>query len=123
MNLVINYDVPQTAQAYVHRIGRTGRGTNKGKAVTFFTKEDTQAVKPIVNVMKQSGCSDGYSDWMENMGKLSYFDKRKVKTQQIERAGISTVPKIVKQKRKQRQEMIEASKRRKQQSKKGGDDN
>ncbi|GBL48061.1 hypothetical protein CJI97_003822 [Candidozyma auris] len=123
VNLVINYDVPQTAQAYVHRIGRTGRGTNKGKAVTFFTKEDTQAVKPIVNVMKQSGCSDGYSDWMENMGKLSYFDKRKVKTQQIERAGISTVPKIVKQKRKQRQEMIEASKRRKQQSKKGGDDN
>lgn len=113
VNLVINYDVPQSAQAYVHRIGRTGRGTNKGKAVTFFTKEDSAIVKPIVNVMKQSGCTDGYSDWMENMSRLSYHDKRKIKSKQAERDAISTVPKVVKQKRKQRQEMIAASKRRK----------
>ncbi|PVH22231.1 hypothetical protein CXQ85_004903 [Candidozyma haemuli] len=116
VNLVINYDVPQTAQAYVHRIGRTGRGTNKGKAVTFFTKEDTTIVKPIVNVMKQSGCTDGYSEWMENMSRLSYQDKRKIKSKQAERSNISTVPKVVKQKRKQRQEMIAASKRRKEQA-------
>lgn len=32
---VINYSVPQTYDEYVHRIGRTGRGNNKGKAVTF----------------------------------------------------------------------------------------
>lgn len=113
VNLVINYDVPQTAQAYVHRIGRTGRGGKSGRAVTFFTKEDTMAVKPIVNAMKQSG-STGYSDWMENMSRLTTNEKRRVKTQQTERKQISTVPKIVKQKRKMRQEMIEASKRRKQ---------
>lgn len=112
VNLVINYDVPQTAQAYVHRIGRTGRGTNVGKAVTFFTKEDNLAVKPIVNVMKQSG-SKGYSDWMENMSKLSFQEKRSIQRRQTDRKQISTVPKVVKQKRKQRQEMIEASKRRK----------
>lgn len=112
VNLVINYDVPQTAQAYVHRIGRTGRGGKSGRAVTFFTKEDTMAVKPIVNAMKQSG-STGYSDWMENMSKLTTNEKRRVKTQQTERKQISTVPKIVKQKRKMRQEMIDASKRRK----------
>lgn len=112
VNLVINYDVPQTAQAYVHRIGRTGRGTNVGKAVTFFTKEDNLAVKPIINVMKQSG-SKGYSDWMENMSKLSFQEKRSIQRRQQDRKQISTVPKVVKQKRKQRQEMIEASKRRK----------
>lgn len=116
VNLVINYDVPQTAQAYVHRIGRTGRGTNAGKAVTFFTKEDNLAVKPIINVMKQSGCTSGYSEWMENMSKLSSQDKRNIKRNQANRKQISTVPKVVKQKRKQRQEMIEASKRRKEQS-------
>lgn len=42
VNLVINYDVPQSAQAYVHRIGRTGRGGKAGKAVTFFTKKMTK---------------------------------------------------------------------------------
>lgn len=116
VNLVINYDVPQTAQAYVHRIGRTGRGTNVGKAVTFFTKEDNLAVKPIINVMKQSGCTSGYSEWMENMSKLSAQDKKNIKRRETTRKQISTVPKVVKQKRKQRQEMIEASKRRKEQS-------
>ena len=116
VNLVINYDVPQSAQAYVHRIGRTGRGGKAGKAVTFFTKEDDKAVKPIINVMKQSGCESGYSGWMEDMHKLSKNEKKDVKKHEIKRKHISTVPKIVKQKRKQRAEMIDASKRRKQES-------
>lgn len=116
VNLVINYDVPQSAQAYVHRIGRTGRGNKIGKAVTFFTKEDDKSVKPIMNVMKQSGCEDGYSKWMENMNKLSKNDKKDIKKNEIKRKQISTVPKIMKQKRKQREEMIEGSKRRKAES-------
>lgn len=118
VNLVINYDVPQTAQAYVHRIGRTGRGGKVGRAVTFFTKEDVMAIKPIINVMKQSG-STGYSDWMNNMSKLSFDDKKKIRGEQADRKQISTVPKVVRQKRRQRQEMIEASKRRKAQEFKG----
>jgi superfamily II DNA/RNA helicase len=32
---VINYDLPETYDDYVHRIGRTGRGDKKGKALTF----------------------------------------------------------------------------------------
>ena len=113
VNLVINYDVPQSAQAYVHRVGRTGRAGRTGKAVTFFTKDDTLAVRPIVNVMKQSGCESGYDSWLENLGKLSKDVKKTIKKKPIQRAGISTVPKVIKQKRKQRMEMIEASKRRK----------
>lgn len=114
VNLVINYDVPQSAQAYVHRIGRTGRGGRAGRAVTFFTKEDDKAVKPIINVMKQSKCESGFSEWMENMGKLSKKEKKNIKTNEVKRKKISTVPKIIKQKRKQKQEMIAASKKRKQ---------
>ncbi|KAI5954485.1 ROK1 [Candida jiufengensis] len=114
VNLVINYDVPQSAQAYVHRIGRTGRGGRSGKAVTFFTKEDDKAIKPIINVMKQSGCENGFNEWMENMGKLSKNEKKSIKTHEVKRKKISTVPKVIKQKRKQKQDMIEASKRRKQ---------
>lgn len=118
VNMVINYDVPQSAQAYVHRIGRTGRGGRTGRAVTFFTKEDTQAVKPIINVMKQSGCTDGFSEWMKDMPKLSKDDKKRIKQHEIKRKQISTVPKVVKQKRKQKQEMIAASKRRKEKKEK-----
>ena len=33
---VINYDIPTTYEDYVHRIGRTGRGMKKGKALTFL---------------------------------------------------------------------------------------
>lgn len=117
VNMVINYDVPQSAQAYVHRIGRTGRGGKSGKAVTFFTKEDDKAVKPIINVMKQSGCHSGFSDWMENMLKLSKQDKQDVRRREIKRNQISTVPKVMKEKRRRKQEMIEASKRRKEETK------
>lgn len=35
---VINYDLPNTLQDYVHRIGRTGRGNKRGKALTFVPK-------------------------------------------------------------------------------------
>lgn len=117
VNMVINYDVPQSAQAYVHRIGRTGRNGKVGKAITFFTKEDEQSVKPIVNVMVQSGCQDGIPSWMLNVSKLSKNQKKNIKNHEMKRREISTVPKIVKHKRKQRQEMIEASKRRKESTK------
>ncbi len=35
--LVINYDCPTYKEDFVHRVGRTGRGTNTGLAVTFVT--------------------------------------------------------------------------------------
>ena len=35
---VINYDLPSTFEDYVHRIGRTGRGISRGKALTFISK-------------------------------------------------------------------------------------
>lgn len=37
VNLVINYDFPNTMLTYIHRVGRTGRAERTGKAVTFFT--------------------------------------------------------------------------------------
>ncbi|KAG7700392.1 hypothetical protein KL930_001080 [Ogataea haglerorum] len=114
INLVINYDVPTSAQAYVHRIGRTGRGGRSGKAVTFYTKEDTLAIKPIVNVMKQSGWEDGMAGWLKNdLSKLTKREKKQIKQKAVDRKPISTVPAVVRKKRKQRKEMIEASKKRK----------
>jgi len=37
---VINYDLPETSENYVHRVGRTGRGNQKGQAVSFCSSEE-----------------------------------------------------------------------------------
>lgn len=44
VDFVINYDLPEMAENYVHRVGRTGRGTRKGTAVSFCSPEE----KPLL---------------------------------------------------------------------------
>lgn len=44
---VINYDIPDTTEAYIHRIGRTGRAAKSGDAFTMVTEEDTAMVRAI----------------------------------------------------------------------------
>lgn len=48
---VINYDIPDTAEAYIHRIGRTGRAARSGDAFTLVTGEDTAMVRAIEKVL------------------------------------------------------------------------
>jgi len=45
VDYVINFDVPNTAETYTHRIGRTGRSGAAGKAITFVTSEDRAWVR------------------------------------------------------------------------------
>jgi len=48
---VINYDMPDTTDAYTHRIGRTGRAAKTGDAFTFITREDEEIVRSIERVL------------------------------------------------------------------------
>jgi ATP-dependent RNA helicase RhlE len=48
---VINYDVPENAEDYVHRIGRTGRAQNTGDAFTLVTEEDVRDARSIERYM------------------------------------------------------------------------
>jgi len=48
---VINYDVPATTDAYIHRIGRTGRAYRSGDAFTLVTAEDDAMVRAIDRVL------------------------------------------------------------------------
>lgn len=50
VNFVINYDVPNNKDTYVHRIGRTGRANNKGVSYTFCTKNDFIFLKEIIKL-------------------------------------------------------------------------
>jgi len=48
---VINYDIPSTPEAYIHRIGRTGRATRSGEAFTLITGEDKAMVRSINRII------------------------------------------------------------------------
>uniref|UniRef100_A0A2K5X902 Probable ATP-dependent RNA helicase DDX52 n=1 Tax=Macaca fascicularis TaxID=9541 RepID=A0A2K5X902_MACFA len=80
VNLVINYDFPTSSVEYIHRIGRTGRAGNKGKAVTFFTEDD----KPL----------------------LRSKQKKKMIKKPLERESISTTPKCFLEKAKDKRKKV-----------------
>ncbi len=48
---VVNYDMPNTSDAYIHRIGRTGRAAKSGDAYTFVTGEDKDMIRSIERVL------------------------------------------------------------------------
>ena len=50
---VINYDMPDTADAYIHRIGRTGRAQRTGDAFTLVTPEDNDMIRILERIMGQ----------------------------------------------------------------------
>ncbi|MCD4771878.1 MAG: DEAD/DEAH box helicase, partial [Bacteroidales bacterium] len=46
---VVNYDLPESLENYVHRVGRTGRGSQKGQAVSFCSPEEKELLADIEN--------------------------------------------------------------------------
>src|SRR5690554_1850676 len=70
---VINYDFPDTPEAYTHRIGRTGRARRSGKAITFVTEYDFGNVQQLERKLKmriEREVFDGFAgptDALENL--------------------------------------------------------
>ena len=52
MSHVFNFDVPNNAESYVHRIGRTGRAGREGRAITLVTSEDAKYVDAIFKLIR-----------------------------------------------------------------------
>ena len=53
IDLVINYELPQDPEDYVHRVGRTGRAGRSGKAVSFIYGRDAYRIKTIERFIRQ----------------------------------------------------------------------
>jgi len=53
LSLVINYDLPNISETYVHRIGRTGRASASGIAISFCNKEEQPYLRDIEKLIKQ----------------------------------------------------------------------
>ncbi|XP_050074010.1 uncharacterized protein LOC126561743 [Anopheles maculipalpis] len=54
VKFVINFDFPNNTEDYVHRIGRTGRSTNKGTSYTFFTPANSSKAPDLISVLQDA---------------------------------------------------------------------
>lgn len=130
VRLVVNYDIPTTVVAYIHRVGRTGRaGRGGGEALTYYTKEDIGYVKGIANViavaqkMKGGGQGEGIQKWLlDALPKTSKKERRQLKMHGVKarsvgvegaKGRISTKSGYERQKADARRGAVEASKKRK----------
>ena len=92
---VVNYDLPETSEQYVHRVGRTGRGNNKGEAVSFCSTEEKELLKEIETnlgkpISRLEFSKDEYDntlietkevkeDWKSLLGELEEIEEKKRK--------------------------------------------
>lgn len=67
VDIVINYDLPDKDENYVHRVGRTGRGKNKGNAYSFCSKEEEEILVEIQDFL-------GEKIEVLDIGKKEYFE-------------------------------------------------
>lgn len=89
VDYVINYDLPDVAENYVHRVGRTGRGTQKGQALSFCSEEEKGILAEIegflgkpINVLKIE--KKEYAETLDLTGDVP--DKWKAIMEEIENA-------------------------------------
>lgn len=69
---VVNYDMPKGIDEYVHRIGRTGRVGNRGRATSFFDPDaDAPLRGDLVRILKQAG--QEVPDWLVCNGTAKSF--------------------------------------------------
>lgn len=121
VRLVVNFDIPTSVAAYIHRVGRTGRAGRDGEAITYYTKEDVAYVKGIASVIsasKKGNCApDGWL--IHALPKTSKRDKVRLKKAGVatrsgpREARISTKSGWEREKAQNKRGAVEGSKRRK----------
>lgn len=95
VDYVVNYDLPEQSENYVHRVGRTGRGTQRGIAVSFCSPEEKEILKEIetfldkkISVLEISKSEytdtidfsqDNKHDWMSLIEEEEKFNQQKKK--------------------------------------------
>jgi len=70
VEFVVNYDLPEQAENYVHRIGRTGRGDHRGFAISFCSAEE----KPLLEAIEDYIGKPVYVNSMKNQDYIETRD-------------------------------------------------
>ncbi|MCA0988112.1 DEAD/DEAH box helicase [Guptibacillus algicola] len=81
---VINYDIPEDPERYVHRIGRTGRAGNKGVALTLVTPKDMRFLQSIESKIKLNLSAEPLQDESVDLEKIVKSVEKQMKTQKQE---------------------------------------
>lgn len=96
VSMIINYDVPNNSDDYVHRIGRTGRYDKKGIAVTFVSKRDSRTFSQIErikgNTIKKIGLPQNFNEksdfsWDDDLKKSNKSSDQKSKGKDQQKKG------------------------------------
>ena len=103
---VINFDIPESPENYMHRIGRTGRADKNGIAITFVSEKDEAALIAIQELMQRQLSFTERSEAIEFTDEILEFEKPKIiipgkniKLSQREKKGDSFHDKKVKNKK------------------------
>ncbi len=92
VDYVVNYDLPEQAENYVHRVGRTGRGRNKGQAYSFCSSDEKILLESIEELIGKkiailelgkndyeeirTSSSESHSDWKTLMKEIDVSDQK-----------------------------------------------
>ena len=90
---VINFDIPLTLEAYVHRVGRTGRADETGVALTFFTDDDKPRLPAIARLVAESGSP--VDPWMLELKAPDKKRRRQLSRTAPTRAVVSTEKRVM----------------------------
>jgi ATP-dependent RNA helicase DDX52/ROK1 len=111
VNVVINYDFPQSTISYIHRVGRTGRAGKSGKAITFFTSEDKKYLRDIAAIIRKSGGT--VPDYMLSLKKSRKKDRVALMQKAPKRKVIRTLPQFELSQRKRKKKFVTLTKAKK----------
>lgn len=75
---VINFDFPGQIEDYVHRVGRTGRAGATGTAITFFSDDDGNKAKDLLEILNRSSNSV-YPPELEEMARRNFGGNKRGK--------------------------------------------
>ncbi|OAV88826.1 hypothetical protein PTTG_04440 [Puccinia triticina 1-1 BBBD Race 1] len=68
---VVNYDLPNDIDDYVHRIGRTGRAGNTGISTAFFNRNNKNIVRELIDLLREA--NQEIPTWLETVGREASF--------------------------------------------------
>lgn len=87
---VINYDMPNNPEIYVHRIGRTGRAGKKGTAISLIAEEDMMCLEKVQKLIRQKITAMKLENWeqIEHKKRIIMPSKEKALQQHIKKREI-----------------------------------
>ena len=89
---VINYDIPDTVEAYIHRIGRTGRAARSGDAFTLVTRDDKAMVRSIERTLGsplESRTLEGFNYNVPAPSNATEFARPPRQSQPVDKPGMT----------------------------------